>query len=77
MELDILMMDQYVTKNKIAPKWFWSLKIWCTLFSISGLLTTFYLYLRFDDKIKEKKDIFKRFLEANQSRLNIKIKNSS
>ena len=75
--LDILGLDWLVVNKKMAPQWFLKLKIWCSLMSIFGLLSLSYVYMNFDEKIKDKKDIYKRFLEANQERLNIKIKTPS
>jgi len=70
----VLALDNYVVKNNIAPKWFLKIKIWCALISIIGIANLFVLFMNFDEQVKEKNDVYKRFLQKNQERLHIKLK---
>lgn len=67
-------MDSYVAKNKIAPIWFKKLKLWCSLLSVFGILNLLYVFQAFNEQTIDKRDVYRRFLQTNQERLQIKLK---
>lgn len=71
--LDVLSLDNYVVKNKIAPKWFFKIKVLCSLLSVIGLGSLIAVFANHEEKVREKKNAYKRFLEGNQAGINIKL----
>lgn len=76
-KIDIFAMDYVAVEKKIAPKWLVKLKTGVLFFSVAGIAGIYLLFALFREKFVEKNNIYQRFLENHQQRLNIKLKNAN